>query len=252
MSPQRKVEEADPAVHDQLDLVRAVVKATLAEARKEARKDVDWSKSYLGDEHHLQIRAAALRLITRYVSICYSDRRMDAWFEESCHIYTPTQWAREIDQHLVRGRPMGADGLKLRSFKVAPGSRATIWLTRADWLHCAVQVAADRDGVEDPARIRDLREGLRATGEACTRCHPQLVPGDVLTVVAHDIGRQDGPEALTHRAAEEEERPVSKKLVSGNPGRDSLASGRPSSSGSRTDREATCATTGGSPGGSLR
>ena len=165
---QRKVEEVDPKVAENLDLVRAVVRETLAETRKGS----GWSKSYLGDEHHLQIRAAALRLIARYGAICYSDLRMDPWFETACHIYTSTQWTREIDQHLVKGKPSGADGLRLRSFKVRPGPKATIWLGRGDQLHCGIREAAEREGVEDPARIRALLDDLRA-GTSCTRCRPE-------------------------------------------------------------------------------
>ncbi len=238
---QRKIEEADPKVREQCDRKRAIARGEVVESRKH----VDWDKTPLPPEHHRAIRAAVLRLIKRYVAICYSDLRMEEWFETDCHIYTSLQWTREIDQNLVRNKPQSWDGVKLRSFKVAPGPKATIWLCRRDQLHCGVKVAAERESVDDPVWVHGLLEQLRASADTCTRCHPppeadQGIGGRPVS----ETQLLDTPPTAVGAPAEakggDEDSVSYLQLVPDNRGRISSATGSPAHPWSGT----ACATTG--------
>ncbi len=141
------------------------LKELLREVLREEGAAEPWSHKYLGDPFWLEARARVLKLITVNVAISRRDIDQDPFLMK----YFPTyvQWDRACTQRFLANRPAGPDGLDLTTFSLSP--RRGTYLTRRDWLHCAIQRVAERHSVRDPDLVRKTRRSYHA-GSSCQLC----------------------------------------------------------------------------------
>jgi hypothetical protein len=146
-----------------------IVEKSMRKVLKES-EDLGWDKRYKGDAYWLELRAHTLARITADVAIDRHSLDEDPWFAINANIRTDVQWVRALDQHLVPNKPVGPDGLRLTKFRLGP--RRGTYVTRRDWLHCAIKKIAEERGIHDPSLVQKVRARYNVSAR-CGFCTPQ-------------------------------------------------------------------------------
>jgi hypothetical protein len=151
-----------------------IVEKSMRKVLKESQAPA-WDCTYKGTPFWLEFRAHVLQRIAADIAINRHSLDEDAWFAINGDVGTDVQWGRAMDQRLIPNSPAGPDGLRLTKFRLGP--RSGTYLTRRDWLHCAIKKIAEERGVHDPSRVQEVRAAFNANAR-CGLCTPKTANAD--------------------------------------------------------------------------
>lgn len=168
---------------------------TEAEPKKGKKMHPNYTDEYKGREFHLEERARVTGLVYRNVAVSYDNIIEDTWLSHPFDPLQPRAWGgidhpekwRRLRKRLVADREKAGDGIQFVEFKASEGGRATCYVSRRDWGHCAVVKALGRDAGprEVPAVLKRYPWGRDEAGRPVTYCahcrsDPAATPTDAV------------------------------------------------------------------------